>query len=143
MRNYKIEKDFVYRGFRCIIIGQALGHRCGYVAIPKGHLWHGVDWTSVDYESDLYVKVHGGLTYSESSYYTDYPVESDCWWIGFDCCHWNDAKDFELIKELSEEFVYKHLLKMETLFPTGGEVKTVEYVEEEIKCMVEQLEVMK
>lgn len=31
------ESKFDYKGFTCVVIFQGMGHRCGYVAIPKGH----------------------------------------------------------------------------------------------------------
>jgi hypothetical protein len=45
----------------------------------------------------IYFDVHGGITYANGG---DYPVESDgLWWFGYDCAHWDDAKDFSLIED--------------------------------------------
>lgn len=41
MNKYKIESDFIYKGYRCITIFNSLGIRCGYVGIPKGHCLYG------------------------------------------------------------------------------------------------------
>lgn len=41
----------------------------GYVRVPEGHPWHGLDYDDID------VEVHGGLTYSDGE------------WIGFDTLH--------------------------------------------------------
>lgn len=46
----------------------------GYVKIPAGHHWHGLDYDEID------VEVHGGLTYGGGQ----------SGWIGFDCLHCGD-----------------------------------------------------
>ena len=58
MSRYKVEKDFMVDEFRCVIVGQKIGHRCGYIAIPKGHKLYGKDYDEID------ISVHGGLTYA-------------------------------------------------------------------------------
>lgn len=49
-----------------------LGAVNGYVHIPKGHPWDGLDYDDID------VDVHGGLTYARNG------------WIGFDTLHSGD-----------------------------------------------------
>lgn len=44
----------------------------GYVQIPEGHPWSGLDYDDID------VRVHGGLTYADHG------------WIGFDTLHYGD-----------------------------------------------------
>lgn len=56
-----------------------LGIWCGYVAIPQGHPWHGVDYDDIDAD------VHGGLTYASNHKPLHEPDGN--WWIGFDCGH--------------------------------------------------------
>jgi len=119
--------------YRCVILGLSMGHRCGYVGLPKGHKYYGEDYDNVP------VDVHGGLTYAGG--YNNYPVvDNDRSWIGFDCAHCFDRKDLELVKELNDEKTYKILTDMETRFDTGGEVRTTEYVENELIELVKQLE---
>lgn len=60
-------------------------HRCGYVAVPKGHPLFGEGY------DDVSADVHGGLTYASEGTET-YPIPSaDYWWFGFDCAHCDDA----------------------------------------------------
>ena len=132
MRNFKIEKDFMIDNYRCIIIGVSLGHRCGYVGLPKEHKYYGVDY------DDIGIDVHGGLTFEGMG--NGYPVEDDRYWIGFDCAHYNDAKDFDLIKELNDDNTYNTFYDIERRFPTGGEMRTTEYVESQIIELVNQLQ---
>nr|MBP7973367.1 hypothetical protein [Candidatus Nanopelagicales bacterium] len=47
----------------------------GYVKIPEGHHWHGLDYDSFG------VDVHGGLTYGGGP----------SGWVGFDCLHSGDV----------------------------------------------------
>lgn len=49
----------------------------GYVHLPKGHKYFGIDANDIPYE------VHGGLTFAD---------EIDGYWvIGFDTCHYGDT----------------------------------------------------
>lgn len=58
--------------------------RCGYVRLPKDHPFAGQDY------GDLPIDCHGGLTYSNLNT-DDHPVPRDnCYWIGFDCNHFDD-----------------------------------------------------
>jgi hypothetical protein len=40
---YKVESDFEYKGHRCVVLFQDLGHRCGYVSIDKTSRLYGKD----------------------------------------------------------------------------------------------------
>jgi len=88
----------------------------------------------------LDLDVHGGITYGD--YSKKYPIESDMerFWLGFDCAHYMDGRDFNLIKELSSKEQYEYSLDMEKRFPLGDEIaRTTEYVEEQIMLLVNQL----
>jgi len=135
MRSFKIEKDFMVDEFRCVIVGQSLGHRCGYIAIPKDNELYGKDYDNID------VSVHGGLTYAEYSE-NSYPLETEeqVYSLGFDCAHCGDSKDVELIKSFGEENdEVQMLLEMEAKYPMRGTVRTVEYVENELIDVVSQI----
>jgi hypothetical protein len=83
--------EWRYRGTPCLIVRGPIGALCGYVAVPPGHPWHGVDYEKVD------APAHGGLTYSdrcqENGFVCHTPQEgepAEVWWLGFDCAHAND-----------------------------------------------------
>ena len=59
-----------------------------------------------------------------------YRVESDLWWLGFDCGHSGDAQDPELLEHFGTT-VYA--------WNYDGVVRTKEYVENECKSLAEQL----
>ena len=135
-RDHIIEKDFVVDGYRCVIVGQKSGHRCGYIELPEGHHLYGKHYDDVT----NFVDVHGGWTYSE---YTsnNYPVATNknSWWIGFDCGHWNDGKDLELVKLLGDERYIKHCIEMNNMYPETMEIRTTEYVENELIEAIKQI----
>lgn len=138
MERFKVEKDFMVDEYRCVIIGHYMGHRCGYVGIPKGHSLYRVYYNNVDPD----IEVHGGFTYSDNGE-GEYPVKSDLWWLGFDCGHFNDGKDWELIKSFAgdeeNDKIIAHRIEMEKMFPDYGDVRTKEYVENELRNVVKQL----
>ena len=138
-RNFKVEKDFVIDEFRCVIIGQRMGHRCGYIEIPQDHKYYGVHYEALNCDD---VDVHGGWTYSSSTTENNYPVKTnkDSWWVGFDCAHYMDARDLDLIKSFGDDKLTRMYVEMEedSLF-RSGEVRTIEYVENELINAVKQL----
>ncbi len=129
--NFKVEKDLMYRGYRCVVLGQPMGHRCGYVGVEIGTPLYGIDYDNFDFN------VHGGLTYSGDD--KNYPVESNLWWLGFDCAHYLDAKDWNLLRELTDESTFKLTYDMENKFPTGGIVRTTEYVLSQCMGLIDQI----
>jgi len=110
--------DFVHDGFACLMLRNAVGAWCGYVGVPPGHKWHGVD-----YEDIPVITVHGGLTYSfECSgsicHVPEPGMPDDVWWLGFDTAHSGDRTP---------------------LFSLDGIYRTKEYVENEIRHLVRQV----
>jgi hypothetical protein len=41
---HKVETEFEHEGLKCVVLMTGMGHRCGYVGIPKEHPLHGVDY---------------------------------------------------------------------------------------------------
>lgn len=91
--------EFKSHGFDCIVLRQVAGHLCGYVGVPAGHPWHGVDFGAGDAPE---VSVHGGVTYSEHCAgkvcHVPAPGEPEhLFWVGFDCAHSGDARPRDLM----------------------------------------------
>lgn len=139
MPNFKVEKDFMINDYRCVVLGTSMGHRCGYVGLPKGHDLEGVYYGKID------VDVHGGLTFGREN--ENYPVENaeKRWYIGFDCAHCYDIIDTQLLDELLPE---KEAEEMKSIYDPlvnplrntiGGHLWTTEDVENELRNLVEQL----
>ena len=142
MRKLVVESDFAYEGLRCVVIFGSMGHRCGYVGVPVGHELYGVDYDEAYDKLDD--GVHGGLTYAGGS--SDYPIESNLWWLGFDCAHYGDGKDLELAKEYfkEDENLVKQInmtIEIKGRYPTfdSESVRSQQYVENECKSLVDQI----
>lgn len=164
-----IESDFEYKGYRCVTIFHDGGFRCGYVGLPKGHPLYKMDYTGYldipkseienkevgnrgiiplifgamddneNVRADLYFNVHGSLTYSGGN--GKYPVESDLWWLGFDCGHFGDGKDLDKIEELwGDEDYIQRSLEIEREYYIDDPVRTLGYVQQECMNLVDQIE---
>lgn len=124
---YVVERQFKHMGYECVVTFGVLGHRCGYVGIPKTHSLYGKrcsDYLKIKkkdlgdreisgifpllcacFDEDERIKIeayfqcHGGITFSDGGKSSSYPIESDLWWFGFDCGHCDDGKELELAYE--------------------------------------------
>lgn len=171
MKRFIVEEEYEYQGYKCVVIFNYLGHRCGYVGVDKTHPLYKVDYGQylnikkadlpaemvvsgtiplmmalLDEDErikiDAYFQVHGGITYSGGGVKSEYPIESDLWWFGFDCGHYGDKNDYELAIKTFPERRETHLLEMafENMCNTGGEIRTLEYVKSECENLALQLE---
>jgi hypothetical protein len=116
-----------HAGYKWAIVHNAMGYRCGYVRLPKGHPWHGKDY------NDIPAEVHGGLTFGEPDKPCDKPGDDDAFWIGFDCGHYDDLPD-PLLPAPYRIPEYQFL----RLGQVGATIKTQEYVEAECRSLCEQ-----
>ena len=174
---YIVEREFEHAGYKCVVVFQEMGHRCGYVGVTKDSKLYGKSYTDKldakmeemydkqlgkrsiipwfcacldDKEEgvrlDLYFDVHGSLTYSGGGENSDYPIKSDLWWLGFDCDHAGDRKDYEYTMKLfpQEEKRCKDLMRIERECYGEPEerddvIRSEEYVAEECKRLAEQI----
>ena len=122
-----VEKKFEYKGHECICVFGYLGFRCGYVSSkPKNEIKY--------YQIDC----HGGLTFSGEL--SEIYEPNHKYYIGFDCGHYCDLQNFEQSYKYGlltkEEFEFRNALDSSKF----GIERTLEYVEEQCKKIVEQLE---
>lgn len=124
----KTEKEWTTEaGLKAIVIATPMGHRCGYVSVPAEHPLHGKHYDDVD------VEVHGGLTYSDE--------RDGLWWFGYDCAHWEDAKDIELMDDDYKKAYIKGQLNWP--FLNEGTVRTLAFCVAECESLAKQLGEMK
>ncbi len=129
------ELNFDYKGYKCLVERVyskhddiiELGHLCGYMVVPKGHVWHSKKTEEIDCD------VHGGLTFGERSSHGDYM-------IGFDCAHARDySPGLEVFKRRQSEMM-KAITGYEKHFSTLFEstYKNFNFVVQELKGLVDQ-----
>lgn len=145
---FTVEKTWDHKGFKCVVLAQDGGYRCGYVGIGEDNNLYGVDYSDAPacmqskleelksqtlgkVTPEMYFDVHGGITYSGNGD-GEYPIESNLWWFGFDCAHAEDGKDVNLITDRS-------YLDIITMYPTGGIVRSLEYCISECESLADQL----
>jgi hypothetical protein len=97
----------------CLIVRGPSGALCGYVGVPPGHPWHGLDGSKA-WRMDI--SVHGGVTYSQPCQngghicHAAQSGESEPWWIGFDCAHSGDVSPARGYRDIGEWFAsYRNL----------------------------------
>lgn len=122
------EERFEYKGLPCVVLFLSPGYRCGYAGLPKGTVINTDD-----------INCHGGITYS--AFDLRFQDDTDRYWIGFDCCHCFDDYDIEKAKEVfaDDEFtmgLIEHYIKMKCC--VGGNFRTLDYVKDECKKIVDQ-----
>lgn len=151
-REYIVEREFEHAGYKCVVIFGAMGHRCGYVGVPRSHSLYGKHYdehleikkTDIgdrkvsgifpllvacfdDDERimiDAYFQCHGGITYAGGGENSKYPIESDLWWFGFDCGHAGDKADlsYAMQKFPNRQEEYRTRLLIENKYPIEDDV---------------------
>lgn len=112
-----------HRGIEWRVIHNRHGYRCGYVKVPRGHPWHGKDWSTMPSAVD----VHGGITFAEHDVPCGAGAADDAWWLGFDCAHGFDAVDPALPHGVT--IAFQHC----------GTIRTQEYAESECRKLCDQV----
>lgn len=166
MGDYIVEREFEHAGYKCVVTFGDMGHRCGYVGIPKEHPLYGKNYSDYldikkeDIEGrevsgiiplfcacldkdervkiDVYFQCHGGITYSGGGEQSEYPIASDLWRFGFDCAHAGDGKDFYTLMEKFPQN-QDYIRQMMRYQIRGETVRSLEYVADECKNLAEQL----
>lgn len=138
MKHYFIEKEFEHCGLKCVVVFTVMGFRNGYVGVPINHPLYFKDLDAVSLD------VHGGLTYSNGGGGSYFPIESDLWWFGFDCGHFDDLNDMESYERYFGDMpdYMKHVERFDRTIKYRQDiatVKTQEHVEAECKRLAEQL----
>ena len=121
------ECRFEHRGYPCVVLFMDMGHRCGYVGIPKNDIS----------ELDSYdINPYGGITYGPCPD-LHFQEDEDVEWIGFDTGHWGDGRDINSVQKYFGIERAKEVLS----FPTYvvGTVKTLEFCKKQCMDMVDQI----
>lgn len=76
--------DFTHMGYECNAVRNFIGVWCGFVRLPISH-----PWCNMPYE-EIPVNVHGGLSFSGHREGSHQGIDSDFFWVGFDCARAGD-----------------------------------------------------
>ena len=116
------ESVFEYRGLTCAVWFNAQGFRCGYVSVPDGHPWHGVESPS-----RLGIDVHGGC------YCAGELDMLKGWFVWFDCAHSGDNRDIDALPEGPNKEEARFL------YNPNGSVRSCAYVERQCRHVADQV----
>ena len=123
-----VEKQFQYKGHDCICVFNRNGFRCGYVSTK----WR------CNY-NDFDIDCHCGLTFSDALPEEYAPREP--FYIGFDCRHLGDGVDIKLAYDYGLiDNVTKEMLEKDCYYMRDWPIRDTEYVVEQCKKIVDQLE---
>lgn len=126
------EKNFLYKGYKCVVLFNSLGFRCGYVGLPKDSIFYGVP---ID---EIPVYCHGGISYAKHC--LTGRNDEDVYWIGFGCAEHCDG--FDLVK--AEEY-FRDSVKITSLSRYQEdknklfEPRSLEFVIGNLKSIVDQI----
>lgn len=114
-----------YKGYPYVVLFLDMGHRCGYVGLPKKD-------GELDFDE---VACHGGITYVGD--HLQLQNDTDLLWIGFDTAHYDDEVDINKTREyFGNELANR-------LHERGGTIKTLDYCVIECENIVDQIIKMK
>ena len=126
-----VEKQFEYKGHDCICTFNCLGYRCGYVSVDGNK-----DFNEYD------IDCHCGLSFGVERLSKECNPKKD-YYIGFDCGHICDGNDYDTALKygLIDEKRFNEFLEIQIHIPTFLQpVRSLEYVENECRKIVDQLE---
>lgn len=128
--------EFEHDGFPCIILRVESGSLCGYVAVPPGHPWHGVDYSRWEKgrEDVPEPDCHGGVTYARKCIgqvcHMPKPGEpDDVWWLGFDHAH---------LYDISPAYAASPVFGGPAWIDPMASYKTIQYVRRQCESLAEQ-----
>ena len=137
-------------GFQAKVILTEMGHRCGYVHIPKDSVLYGKEYYSYADDSDEMeqvqieingISVHGGLTYCAES---PKLFKDEGWVFGFDTAHSGDAPDIKAVIEsgLDRRYLRNTLGFGLSLNSNMDVIRTKEYMISECNNLSRQLKII-
>lgn len=157
---YEVDRKWHCQGYTCVVVSTDMGHRCGYVGVPKSHPLYGKEYgdpmpeiTQKDLDDEpigkrgivpIFLFACGSRdTVSLDLYFdihggltyskgNDYPIDQpETWWFGFDCAHSGDAPDDDIFRRLGGENS-KHYQRV-------GAIRSEAYVVAECESLARQL----
>ena len=164
-KGYRCVTTFTDMGFRCGYVGIPEGHplygkeissqiKVTMKELCEDEEMNQIDnrgiWTILGLPQDeddrvtlgSYFLVHGGITFAGGGINSHHPIDSDLWWLGFDCGHYGDCPDYDLLeKTWGDTEIVKYRLQDRCLYEIilDSAVRDLEYVQQECKNLVDQI----
>ncbi len=147
-----VEGGGTYKNYEYLIVLNANGHRCGYVAIPPEHKYSetpkemrsflgGTEHAHWNYDS-LDINCHGRLTFMSPEHSLKKMLNIPCndMWIGFDCAHYNDAIDIDAFRKYyGEEALEKKKSFIEAMSHPYQTIRPYGYLQSQCESIIDQL----
>lgn len=118
------EERFLYKDYPCVVLFMGMGHRCGYVGVPKEQI-------GLVENAEETISCHGGITYGPSDH-LHLQNDIDILWIGFDTAHWGDRNDVKKAVDYFGEDAHTYDFGC-------GTIRTLEYCKRECMDIVDQV----
>lgn len=100
----------IYKGFHYYILNLGT-HPTAYVEIPKEHVLYSMSYIDIE-DSEYYIDVHGGLTYSSDSLRIGEDTSlKNSWFIGWDYAHLGDYLGYDLVKSTDKKWTTLEIIE--------------------------------
>ena len=158
----RVEINKKYKGYEYLVYAMSMGHRCGYVKIPRGHYLYGKSYSeqlnikfntlkneSIGKRNPITLFCSSSLKAKDnvsmdllfdvhggitfSGKFSKDVMNKKGWWIGFDCAHSGDCGDISIMDKEHKKMKEKYNLS------NRGVVRTKDYVEQECKNLIDQI----
>jgi len=126
----RTEREFEESGLQCCTRTVDLGHRCGYVALPKGHPLFGKGWDAC-YDVAPELDVDGGITFANGT--------DDMWILGWDAAHAWHRRDWSIASERLRERAQEHPELYFDFYMEDGYMVDADMAEAETRRFARQL----
>lgn len=83
-REFEIVEHDKLGDYEYMIRSTPMGTLNGYIGLPPWHPWNDME------RDDIPVNCHGGVTFASYWDKIDKAIDSEAYWIGFDCSHYMD-----------------------------------------------------
>jgi hypothetical protein len=127
-----VEYDKMIGKYHLVASFMTRGYRCGYLGMPVE------EWIEHNKIEPYYfdgLKVHGGVTFGYEHPAAISVGKAGYGYIGFDCNHIGDNKDFDKIREYGFDMKDIYEEDLDNVHP--GTVKTLQYVIDELKILLQ------